>query len=118
MNATVTKVGVGFLVGVLSGLLGVGGGVFLVPIMVAWFGYTQHLAQGTSLAVVIPTGLVSGIVYSCHGQADLTITVQMLIGSMVGASVGARIMQRMPAEQLKRLFGVLLVLVGIRMVLT
>lgn len=109
--------GTGLLVGTLSGLLGVGGGVFMVPIMVGYFGITQHVAQATSLAVVIPTAIVSSIVYSLHGSIDYWIALQLILGSVVGASLGARLMKKLPAAQLKRLFAVMLILVGIRMVI-
>jgi len=117
MNEKVKLVGVGFLIGILSGLLGVGGGVFMVPIMVTYFGIAQHNAHATSLAVVIPTAIVSAIIYGMHGQTDLILSLQIIIGSIIGASLGARLMKRIPAAQLKRLFGLMLVVVGLRMVL-
>lgn len=109
--------GTGFFIGIMSGLLGVGGGVFMVPIMVTYFGITQHIAHATSLAVVIPTAIVSAIIYGFHGQTDMLLSVQIIIGSIVGASIGARLMKKIPAAQLKRLFGLMLALVGLRMVL-
>lgn len=109
--------GTGFFIGIMSGLLGVGGGVFMVPIMVTYFGITQHIAHATSLAVVIPTAIVSAIIYGFHGQTDILLSVQIIIGSIIGASIGARLMKKIPAAQLKRLFGLMLALVGLRMVL-
>ncbi|EGO65550.1 hypothetical protein ALO_03031 [Acetonema longum DSM 6540] len=109
--------GAGLLIGVLSGLLGIGGGVFMVPIMVSYFGVTQHIAQATSLAVVIPTAIVSSIVYSLHGSIDYSVALQLILGSIVGASLGARLMKKLPAVQLKRLFAFMLILVGVRMVI-
>lgn len=117
MNEKTKLVGVGLLIGLLSGLLGIGGGVFLVPIMVTYFGIAQHSAHATSLAVVIPTAIVSAIIYGLHGQTDFLLSVQLIIGSILGASIGARLMKKIPAAQLKRLFGIMLVLVGLRMVL-
>jgi uncharacterized membrane protein YfcA len=117
LNETVKLTGVGFLVGILSGLLGIGGGVFMVPIMVTYFGITQHIAHATSLAVVIPTAIVSTFVYGSHGQIDPVFSAQIIIGSIAGASIGARIMKKIPAAHLKRLFGLMLALVGLRMVL-
>ncbi|MCX7779361.1 MAG: sulfite exporter TauE/SafE family protein [Negativicutes bacterium] len=118
MNESMKLTGVGFLVGILSGLLGVGGGVFLVPIMVTYFSITQHIAHATSLAVVIPTAIVSSIVYGFHGQTDMVLSLQIIAGSILGASIGARLMKKIPAAQLKRLFGLMLALVGLRMVLS
>ncbi len=117
MNPSVRLVGVGFAVGILSGLLGIGGGVFLVPIMVTYFAVTQHIAQATSLAVVIPTGAVGAFIYGLHGNVDLSVTLNLVVGSMLGAGIGARLAKKLPAAQLKKLFGIMLILVGIRMVL-
>ncbi|MDU4959982.1 MAG: sulfite exporter TauE/SafE family protein [Sporomusaceae bacterium] len=118
MPQSVKMVGTGFGIGILSGLLGVGGGVFLVPLLVGAFAIPQHLAQGISLAVVIPTAIVSSIIYSLHGSADYAIALQIIAGSMVGAHFGAKWMKRLPAAQLKRLFAIMLLLVGIRMVIS
>lgn len=117
MKQSIKLTGVGFGVGILSGLLGIGGGIFMIPIMVSYFGVVQHVAHGTSLAVVIPTALVSAIVYGIHGNVDLPITINLVVGSMVGASIGARIANRLPAQRLKQLFGLLLLIVGLRMVI-
>lgn len=109
--------GVGFLVGILSGLLGVGGGIFLVPIMVTYFNISQHIAQATSMAIVIPTALVSSVIYGFHGNIDMILALNLMIGSIFGASIGARVMKKIPAIRLKQLFAILLIIVGIRMVL-
>ncbi|CQR74660.1 Sulfite exporter TauE/SafE [Sporomusa ovata DSM 2662] len=110
--------GAGLVVGVLSGLLGVGGGIFLVPIMVTYFNITQHIAQATSMAIVIPTALISSIIYGFHGNTDVFLALNLIIGSILGAGIGARIMKRIPPIRLKQLFAALLIVVGIRMVLT
>ena len=109
-------VGVGLGIGALSGLLGVGGGIFLVPILTGWFAVDQHMAHGTSLAVVVPTGIVGASIYTLHGTMDVALAVQLAVGGVIGAAVGARLMKKIPAAQLKRMFGVMLILAGIRMV--
>lgn len=108
-------VGFGLGAGVLSGLLGVGGGIILVPILVSLLGFAQHNAHATSLAVIVPTAVVSSIVYSFHGNIDIVLAVTLAAGSIVGASIGAKWMKHIPAAQLKRMFGALLVIVGVRM---
>jgi Predicted permeases len=108
-------VGYGLLAGLLSGLLGVGGGIILVPIMVSLLGFAQHNAHATSLAVIIPTAIAGSSIYSTHGNLDIILALTLTAGSIVGAVFGARWMQRIPAAQLKRMFGVLLVTVGVRM---
>ena len=111
-------VGAGVGIGILSGLLGVGGGIFLVPILTGWFAVDQHLAQGTSLAVVVPTGIIGASVYAMHGTMDVGLAAQLAVGGVVGAAIGCRWMRKIPAAQLKRMFGVMLTLVGLRMVLS
>ncbi|MBP2635900.1 MAG: Sulfite exporter TauE/SafE [Firmicutes bacterium] len=117
MSERLKYLGAGFIVGIFSGLLGVGGGIFLVPIMVTYFNITQHVAQATSMAIVIPTALSSSIIYGFHGNIDINLAVNLTVGSILGASVGARIMKKIPAVRLKQLFAVLLIVVGVRMVL-
>ena len=117
MKETWKYVAVGLGIGVLSGLLGVGGGIFLVPILTSYFAVDQHLAHGTSLAVVVPTAIMGAAVYSYHGTMDVALAAQLAVGGVIGAAVGSRLMKKIPAAQLKRMFGVMLILVGIRMVL-
>ena len=110
-------VGAGLGIGILSGLLGVGGGVFLVPLLTSYFAVDQHMAHGTSLAVVIPTAIMGAAVYSYHGTMNVGLAAQLAVGGVIGAAIGARMMKKIPAAQLKRMFGIMLILVGIRMVL-
>ena len=117
MKETWKYVGVGLGIGVLSGLLGVGGGIFLVPILTSYFAVDQHMAHGTSLAVVVPTAIMGAGVYSYYGAMNFTLAAQLAVGGVIGAAVGARLMKKIPAAQLKRMFGVMLILVGIRMVI-
>ena len=107
----------GFGIGILSGLLGIGGGVFLVPILVAYFAINQHKAQGISLAVVVPTGIVSSIIYSQYGNMDWQLALNLIVGGIIGATISAIFVNKIPAEMLKKMFGVLLVAVGLRMVI-
>jgi uncharacterized membrane protein YfcA len=103
--------------GFVSGLMGVGGGVIMVPLMVGYMGLTQHAAHGTSLAVMVFTGLASAIAYGWQGTLDLGVVIQLAIGTIVGARFGALLSTRVPAENLRRGFGLLVVVIGLRMVL-
>ena len=118
MSDGVKLTGTGFVAGILSGLLGIGGGIIMVPAMVSLFAIAQHKAQGISLAVIIPTGIVSSIIYGFHGNIDMPIALNLILGGILGATVSARLAKRIPAHRLKQMFGVMLILVGIRMVLS
>ena len=98
----------GLVVGVASGVTGVGGGILLVPLMVLGFGYGQHLAQGTSLVAVIPTAISGAATHARYGNVVWRAAVWMGLGAMLGALVGAAFALNLPREVLARTFGLLL----------
>ena len=108
---------IGLVAGVLSGLLGVGGGVIMVPAMVALLAFTQQQAQGTSLAAIVPAALAGAVVYHFRGgHVQWPVAVAMGLAAMVGSwLLGAPLATKLDADLLKRLFGVLLIVVGLRM---
>jgi len=105
----------GLLVGVASGILGVGGGVFLVPIMTLGFGMPQQMAQGTSLAAILPTSVVGA--WTHHRRRSLVVraAVWMGIGGGVGAAAGALVALALPRQVLARAFGLVLLYAAYRM---
>lgn len=106
----------GLVAGVLSGFLGIGGGVIIIPILVYVFGLTQHQAQGTSLAALLPPiGLLAFLKYYYSGHADLKIGLLIAAGFFFGGLLGAIFAQPIPDITLKRIFGIFLIIVAIRM---
>lgn len=108
----------GIIVGLLSGLLGVGGGIFIVPILVGIFAVQQHKAQAVSQGVVLPTAIISSFFYFQNGLVDtnsFSIAASMAILSMICAAYGVKLMKNLPANTLKKAFGVLMVVAGIKM---
>lgn len=83
--------------------------------MVYLLGMTQHRAHGTSLAVIAPVVVLSALYYSTHGLVDWTIAVELMIGGVIGAMIGARICNLISAGRLRRYFGIFLAVVGLRM---
>jgi uncharacterized protein len=101
----------GLIVGVLVGLLGIGGGVVLVPAMVYLLGYDQHLAQGTSLFILLPPiGLGALREYWRDGQVDLRAGIFCAIGFLLGGYVGGLIAVPLPSRDLRGIFGFFLIL--------
>lgn len=108
---------VGAIAGGLSALMGVGGGVILVPAMVLLFGFGQHIAQGTSLLIIIPTAIVGAIRHSRHGYTQWRLGLVLGLGGILGASAGAAIALQLDGDLLQRLFGVFLLITGVRLLL-
>ena len=108
-------VALGALAGASSGLLGIGGGVIMVPALVILFKLGQHLAQGTALAVMIPTALMGAYTYAGQHKVSLPVMIVMIVGSVVGARYGATLALVLPQAALRTLFALLLVVAAVRM---
>jgi uncharacterized protein len=101
-------IGGGLVAGVLSGTIGIGGGLVFVPFMTIGFRIAQPLAQGTSLAAVIPTAVVGGITHLRRGNVRQDAAIWMGAGGVVGAAIGALIAVEVPSSILARIFGAFL----------
>lgn len=103
----------GVAIGVVSGLLGIGGGILLIPGLMLLFGYSQAEAQGTSLAVMIPPiGVFAAMVYYQHGFVRLPVVGLIALGFLIGAYFGARLVPHVSPTYLKLAFGVLMLYLG------
>ena len=112
-------VGLGLVAGVLGGMFGIGGGSILIPAMVFFFGLTQHQAQGTTLAIMVPPiGILAAMRYYYSGNVKLGMAGFICAGFVVGGLIGAQLIQNVPDALLKKLFGVFLLIVSLRMILT
>jgi uncharacterized membrane protein YfcA len=106
----------GLAAGILSGLLGIGGGIIIIPCLVFIFGLSQHAAQGTTLALMVPPiGLLAAWTYYKQGHVDLRIAVLICLGFFVGGLFGAKLAGAFNPVLLKRLFGVLLLITAVKM---
>ncbi|HEX6971597.1 MAG TPA: sulfite exporter TauE/SafE family protein [Limnochordia bacterium] len=108
----------GLAAGSLGGLLGVGGGVIIVPALTYLLHVPIHIAVGTSLAVIIPTAITGSLTHFTKGNVDLRAAVLVAAGSIVGAYAGATLAEYLPAVIIKRLFGVLLAVMAIRLLIS
>lgn len=106
----------GLGVGVLSGLVGVGGGIILVPALVFGFGFSQHMAQGTSMAMLLPPiGVLAVWTYYQKGYVDLKVAALLCVGFVLGGWLGAKFAVNMSQVVLRRVFGAILLLISLRM---
>lgn len=108
---------IGLLGGIVSGALGVGGGIIIVPALVFFMGYSQHLAQGTSLAILLPpTGILAAMQYYKNGFVDIKVAIILMLIFVLGAYLGSMISLNIPAKTLKKVFGIFMLLVSIKII--
>ena len=109
--------GIGSAGGLLAGLFGVGGGIVMVPLLVIVCGFSQHRAHAMSLAGIVPIAVVGAIAFALQGEVDPGIAGLLAAGNLVGAPLGARILDRTPEARLRIAFGVLVLGVAVGLVL-
>jgi uncharacterized membrane protein YfcA len=109
----------GLLAGAFSGLIGIGGGTLIVPALIFLFGLSQHQAQGTTLALLVPPiGFLAAWTYYKQGYVDLRIAALICIGFFFGGLLGAKMATRLPNVILEKVFGVALLLISLKMIFT
>jgi uncharacterized protein len=109
---------IGLVAGIASGFFGIGGGLVMVPALVYFFHFTQHKAQGTSLAVLtLPVVILGALKYYNEKNVDVYMALFIAISFVLGAYLGASIVTKMSSLTLQRIFGLLLLFFSIRMIL-
>ncbi len=108
---------IGLSAGVIAGALGVGGGIIIVPALVFIFGMSQHHAQGTSLAVLLfPVGILAVMNYYRKGYVNFKYALILIVAFVLGSYFGSLFSVNLPESTLKKLFGILMLLAGLRMI--
>ncbi len=106
----------GLAAGVLSGLIGIGGGILIVPALVFIFGMDQHQAQGTTLAMMVPPiGILAAWTYYKSGHADIKVAGVLCVGFFFGGLFGARAANLISSPVIEKIFGAALLLISLKM---
>jgi len=107
----------GLVTGIFSGLIGIGGAIIIIPSLVLLFGLSQHTAQGTTLALMVPPiGLLAAWTYYKQGFIDFKIAGLICLGFFFGGLVGAKFATEIPDDILRKIFGVILLALSLRMI--
>ncbi len=107
----------GLVAGTVSGLLGIGGGVIIIPALIFLFGFSQHQAQGTTLALMVPPiGLLAAYTYYKQGFVDIKLALLITAGFFIGGYIGAKLSINIPNALLQKMFGFLLLVVALKMI--
>ena len=108
---------IGVLAGILSGFVGVGGGIIIVPALVWLLGFSQHQAQGTSLAVLLlPVGIFAVMNYHRAGALDWKVALVICAGFVAGSSFGSKWALMIPVDTVKKVFGVFMIIAAIKLI--
>jgi hypothetical protein len=107
---------IGIITGVLAGMLGIGGGLIVIPALVMVMGMSQQSAQGTSLAMMLPPiGILAAYNYYKAGHVDIKIALLLAFAFIIGSYFGSKIAIKLPQDILKKIFGAFLLLVAVKM---
>lgn len=107
---------IGFAAGILSGLIGVGGGIIIVPALVFFLAFSQKQAQGTSLGILLlPVGILGVMQYYKNGYIDLKVVLIVSLGFVIGALLGSKWAVKLPEAILKKAFAVIMVITALKM---
>jgi uncharacterized membrane protein YfcA len=108
---------IGTLGGIAAGLFGIGGGIIIVPALIYWAGFSQHVAIGTSLAVLLPPiGLAAVLEYYRHGNIDVRAAVILAVTMFLGSWLGAYFANQIHGQHLRLIFGLFVCCVGVYIV--
>jgi uncharacterized membrane protein YfcA len=107
---------IGILTGVMAGMLGIGGAIIMIPALVFLLGISQQTAQGTSLAVMLPpVGIIAAFNYYKAGQVNIRFAIVLALFFLIGSYFGSKLALNLPQHVLKKIFGILLLLVAAKM---
>lgn len=110
---------IGIITGVMAGMLGIGGAVIMIPALVYFLGISQQTAQGTSLAVMLPpVGAIAAFNYYKAGNVNIRFALILAACFLVGSYFGSKIALNLPQAVLRKIFGILLLLVAAKMLLS
>ncbi|MDR0915605.1 MAG: sulfite exporter TauE/SafE family protein [Oscillospiraceae bacterium] len=108
----------GLLAGAANGLFGAGGGMFIVPLFTRWVGIDTKRACASSVAAILPLCVVSAVMYVIAGDLDFGAALPYLVGGIVGGVVGGLLFKKVPPKALKRVFALLLIVGGLKTLLS
>jgi uncharacterized protein len=116
IHSIIIVVLIGIAAGMLSGLVGIGGGLVIVPALVYFLGFSQHTAQGTSLAMILlPVGIFAVFFYYKQGHVDLKVVWLLAVGFIIGSTLGSKVALNLPQETVKKIFAVLMIVIAVKM---
>jgi len=117
MKDVLLLLAIGSIAGLISGGFGVGGGIIIVPALVIIMKYSQHMAQGTSILLMLPPiSIVAAYNFYIEGFVDIKVALILMVSFIFGGFYGAKVALNLPEFTIKKIFGVFMVLTGLKMI--
>ena len=107
---------IGLVTGTVNGLFGSGGGSIAVPAMILLLGTEEHKAHASAIAIILPLTIVSAFFYISNGFVNWSITLRVILGGMVGGYIGAKLLSKCPANVLRKIFALFMIIAALRMI--
>lgn len=112
-------IAIGLVTGLVSGLVGIGGGIIIAPALVILLGFSQKMAQGTTLALLVPPiGILAALAYYKQGYVNIYAAIFIIIGFVIGSLIGAKYLTGLSNEIVTRVFAVFLIAVAVKLLIS
>ncbi len=109
---------IGILAGIFGGLFGLGGGIIIIPALIYIFKFSQHQAQGTAIATLLPPiGFLAAVKYYKSGNINIPVAIFVALGFFIGGYVGANLANNLPEARLRSIFGFILLVISLHLIL-
>lgn len=116
LSTVILLVCIGLAAGFLSGLIGIGGGIIIVPALVALAGFSQKMAQGTSLGILLlPVGILAVISYYKQGYLDVKFVAIVSVAFVIGGFLGSKLALSISEEKMKKIFALVMMVIAVKM---
>lgn len=117
MSTILILLAIGLVAGILSGFVGLGGGIVIIPALVFFLGMQQHTAQGTTLAMMLPPiGILAVMNYYKNNFVDMKAALILATAFIIGGYFGSKFAVALPAESIKKIFGIIILLLAVKMI--
>lgn len=106
----------GLVTGLINGVFGSGGGTIIVPALVLFLGLEDHKAHATAISIILPLSIISTIIYFFNNTIPFKTALMVMAGGLVGSYIGAKMLNKVPKQVLRKLFGSVIIYTAIRMI--
>lgn len=110
-------IGIGLIAGIVNGLFGSGGGTLVVPALVFLIGVKDYKAHATAISIILPLSIISTFIYFKNNIIRFDIALVITLGGVLGSFIGAKILKKVPAPVLRKIFGIVIIITALRMII-